>query len=91
MFALATGISEYAEYRWWVAIPAYGAAAAVGTARMIGNAHWLSDVIGSALLGVGVSKLMFHLHDEHAQNGTRYRVYPLVSGDTVGARITFEW
>lgn len=91
MFALATGISEYADYRWWVMVPAYTAASAVGAARMIGNAHWLSDVIGSALLGVGVTKLMFHLHGEHEADPAGYRVFPLVSGDAVGARVEFEF
>lgn len=90
-FALAAGISEYGDYRWQFAVPAYTAAAAVGLGRMGRGAHWLSDVLGSALLGVGTTELMLHLHGEHAKDPSRYRVFPVAAGGSLGVGVAFEW
>ena len=90
-FALAAGISEYGENRWYYAVPAYGAATAVGLGRMGKDAHWLSDVVGSALLGVGTTELMLYLHRQHGKDPARYRVFPVASGDAVGIGVAFEW
>jgi len=53
MFALACGVSEYYDNRWYIAIPAYSLALLDGFGRMGHDAHWFSDVLGAALLGVG--------------------------------------
>src|SRR5262249_30855088 len=60
-FAVASILSEYADNRWYVALPAHTAASAVGLGRMGKDAHWISDIIGSALLGVGTTELFLHL------------------------------
>jgi hypothetical protein len=90
-FALAADISEYADNRWYVAVPVYGVAAAVGLGRMAEDAHWLSDVVGSALLGVGTTELFLHLHALHAADPSRYRVFPVPvrGGVGLGVSITF--
>jgi len=36
-------------------------------------------------------RLILHLREQHDDDPTRYCVYPLVSGDALGARIAFEW
>jgi membrane-associated phospholipid phosphatase len=87
-FALAADLSEYADNRWYVALPAYTAAASVGLGRMAKDAHWLSDVAGSALLGVGTTELLLHMHAMHAADPTRYRVFPLVVDRTIGLGVT---
>ena len=77
-FALAAGVSEWGDNRWYVALPAYGAATAVGFGRMGKDAHWLSDIVGSALIGVGSTELLLYLHNQHDAKPSRYRVFPLV-------------
>ena len=41
------------HYGWGWAIPAYGLAAAVGTARVVHEWHWWWDVVAGAVLGIG--------------------------------------
>ena len=43
---------EYRDHSPWIGIGGYAAAAAVGALRVINNAHWVSDVITGA--GVGI-------------------------------------
>jgi membrane-associated phospholipid phosphatase len=87
-FALAAVLSEYKDNRWYVALPAYTAAGAVGLGRMGKDAHWISDIVGSALLGVGTSELFLHLHAAHAANPSRYRVFPIVIDHGVGLGVS---
>jgi membrane-associated phospholipid phosphatase len=88
VFSLAADISEYADNRWYVALPAYTAAAAVGLGRMGKDAHWISDVFGSALLGVGTTELFLHMHALHAANASRYRVFPVVVEHSLGLGVS---
>jgi membrane-associated phospholipid phosphatase len=90
-FAVAAGISEYANNRWYVALPAYTAAAAVGLGRMGKDAHWLSDIAGSALLGVGTTEVFLHLHALHGADPKRYRVFPVPvkGGFGLGVSVAF--
>jgi hypothetical protein len=56
-FAAATVFSEqYPE--WYVYVPAYGAAAAVGFSRIYANQHWTSDVVAGAMIGTTVSHIL---------------------------------
>ncbi len=53
-FAAATVFSE--QYpKWYVVVPAYGAAAAIGFSRIYANQHWTSDVVAGAIIGTAVS------------------------------------
>lgn len=83
-FALAAGLSEYADNAWYVTIPAYAGAAAVGLGRMGKDEHWLSDVIGAAIVGVGTTELMFYLHRRHAADPSRFHIFP-VSASSLGS------
>ena len=67
MFALAAGVSEYYDNRRYVAGPVYSLALLDGFGRMGNNAHWFSDVVGAALLGVGTTELFIYLHQRHEQ------------------------
>jgi membrane-associated phospholipid phosphatase len=91
-FVLAAGLSEYWDNRWYVALPAYGAASFVGYTRMRADAHWFSDVLASALIGVGTTKLLLHMHGENARNPSRFRVFPMVtSSGGVGLQAAYAW
>ena len=60
-FAAAATISEAFDYHWWAAIPAYSLAVMTGVGRMGKDAHWASDILGSALVGAGTTELLFYL------------------------------
>jgi membrane-associated phospholipid phosphatase len=91
-FALAAGISQHYDYQWYVALPAYSAAVAVGLGRMGHDEHWFSDVVGAGLVGVGTTELLYYLHREHEQNPEHYWVFPTSSdrgGGGVG--VGYNW
>ncbi len=77
LFALACGVSEYYNNRWYVAIPAYSLALLDGFGRMGHDAHWFSDVVGAALLGVGTTELFLYLHRRHEEHPWRLRIFPM--------------
>lgn len=67
------------EYGWrspWFSIGAYSVAAVTGISRLVNNKHWMSDIIGGALIGIGATHLGYYLadlifRDEHLSD--RYR------------------
>jgi membrane-associated phospholipid phosphatase len=77
MFALAAGISEAFDNAWYVAAPVYSLALLDGFGRMGHDAHWFSDVVGAGLLGWGTTELFLYLHDQHAQEPSRWRIFPM--------------
>ncbi len=81
-FAVASVIAEHYDSPW-IKVGSYGLASAVGYARMERKAHWASDVLASALIGIFVGREIVHFnHDK------RYEISPLIDGDTVGAQVT---
>ena len=101
LFGLACGISEYYDNRWYVAAPVYSLALLDGFGRMGNDAHWFSDVVGAALLGVGTTELLLWLHKEHELDPNRFRIFAVNSQlgpdshtqsyAPVGAGIAFSW
>ena len=55
-FAVASVVAAHYD-QWWVDATAYGLAGAVGYARMHHNAHYLSDVVGGAVIGTAIGRL----------------------------------
>lgn len=101
MFGLACGVSEYYDNRWYVAIPVYSLALLDGFGRMGHDAHWFSDVVGAALLGVGTTELFLYLHRQHEEHPWRFRIFPVAppasaprtsqSPMPAGLMIAFSW
>jgi membrane-associated phospholipid phosphatase len=83
VFGFAAGVSEYFDNVWYVAGPVYSLAALDGFGRIGHDAHWLTDVVGTALLGWGSTELFLYLHDKHANEPTRWRIFP-IAGTPVG-------
>jgi membrane-associated phospholipid phosphatase len=77
MFSLAAGVSEYFDNTWYVAAPVYSLALLDGFGRMGHDAHWFSDVVGAALLGWGTTELLIYLHARHAEEPSRWRIFPM--------------
>jgi membrane-associated phospholipid phosphatase len=101
MFALATGVSEYFHNEWYVAAPVYSLAMLDGFGRMGHDAHWFSDVVGAALLGVATTELFIWLHNRHDEEPGRWRIFsmseagPRLAGDqalsSVGLGVAYSW
>jgi len=90
-FAAAATISEAFDYRWWAAIPAYSLAVMTGVGRMGKDAHWASDILGSALVGAGTTELLFYLHREREKPPSLI-ILPMVPGHgAMGATVSFNW
>lgn len=64
-FAIATSIAENDD-RPWVDAIAYGVATLVGYSRMEHDAHWLSDVMASAFIGIGTARSVSALNRGHS-------------------------
>jgi len=101
LFGLACGVSEYYHNAWYVAVPVYSLALLDGFGRMGHDAHWFSDVVGAALLGVGTTELLLWLHKEHELDPNRFKIFAVnpPSGPSssvqsytpVGVGIAFSW
>jgi len=90
-FAAAATISEAFSYHWWAAIPAYGFAVMTGVGRMGKDAHWASDILGSALVGAGTTELLFHLHREREKPGSLI-ILPMVPNQGgMDVTVGFNW
>jgi membrane-associated phospholipid phosphatase len=77
MFALAAGVSQYFHNRWYVAAPVYSLALLDGFGRMGHDAHWFSDVVGAALLGVATTEFFIWLHNRHDEEPGRWRIFSM--------------
>jgi membrane-associated phospholipid phosphatase len=97
MFALAAGISESFENRWFVAVPAYSLALADGFGRMGKDAHWFSDIVGVAIVGVGTTELLLYLHQKNLSEPDRWRMFSVneMHGfrkeTSVGMGLSYNW
>jgi hypothetical protein len=76
--AMATGLSEYYDNRWYMAAPAYSLVALEGVTRLK-NQQWFSDVVAGGLLGWGTAKLLLRLHRQHALEPNRWRLVPIAA------------
>jgi membrane-associated phospholipid phosphatase len=90
-FAAAAAISEALDYHWWAAIPAYSLAVMTGVGRMGKDAHWASDILGSALVGAGTTELLFYLHRQR-EKPTSLIILPMLPGQgATGVTVGFTW
>lgn len=71
MFALAGTVSrELAGEAGWVPYVAYPVAGLVGTSRVLGQKHWVTDVVSGAAVGILSSRLVGRLHEgDRAREG----------------------
>jgi membrane-associated phospholipid phosphatase len=92
-FAAAATISEAFDYHWWAAVPAYSLAVMTGVGRMGKDAHWASDILGSAIVGAGTTELLFYFHRQR-EKPTSLIILPMVpvpGGGPMGLNVGFNW
>jgi membrane-associated phospholipid phosphatase len=90
-FALAEAVAAGFDHRWEVALPAYVAAAAVGVGRMGRDRHWASDVLASAFLGVGTTKLFNYMHRRREEAAVQISVSPQLAPRELGLRLDVRY
>jgi membrane-associated phospholipid phosphatase len=56
-FAISTVLADASDNRW-ADIGFYTLAAGTGVARLVGNHHWFSDVVGGAVFGITTAKVV---------------------------------
>ena len=76
-FAVATSIAMNSDRRWVKGL-AYGTAAMVGYARIEHNAHWLSDTVAGAFIGIGVAQSVNRA--DRLRRNLRMSAAPLADG-----------
>ena len=82
-FAVASVLAHKAG-RWYVSVPAYGAAASVGLERVRSGDHWLTDVMVGGALGYLIGQSITAAPDPNKVNYT-----PILSTDRVGLLVRF--
>jgi len=83
-FAIGTVFAESGddEYRWLRRFVGYGTAAATGYLRLHDNAHWLSDVVAGAAVGIATAHFSINRRLERVQHleGLNLSVAPIPGG-----------
>ena len=80
-FAFATSMTK--SYGWWVGTPALSLGVFTGLSRIADNAHWLSDVVAGATVGVLFGRASFQHH---------VRILPMVfENNDHGYGLTLGW
>lgn len=70
-FTTAAVLQQY--YGWWVGGPAYALSVLTAFARVEEGAHWVSDTVLGATIGIGIAELFRHV-DESSVTVLPYRI-----------------
>ncbi|HVK62349.1 MAG TPA: phosphatase PAP2 family protein [Bdellovibrionales bacterium] len=90
--AFATATSLAYSYGWWVGVPSFAAAYLVSAARVADDAHWLSDVVAGAALGIfwgRASAISDKYRDSSKKETSNFRFVP--STIPGGAIVVLRW
>jgi hypothetical protein len=84
---------EYGELSRWYSIGAYTCAATVGIMRVAKNAHWFSDVVAGAGVGILSTELVYLTHlykwdNEHLKN---FDIFPFKMGNKKGITLVYKF
>lgn len=87
-FAIGTVLAESGndDFRWARRVLGYGAASAVAYSRVHDGAHWLSDTVAGAALGIATGRFVTHRADARQPNYA-FGVQPMEHG----AMITYTY
>jgi membrane-associated phospholipid phosphatase len=84
---------EYGDLSPWFSVGAYSTATAVGIMRVAKNAHWISDVIVGAGVGILATELVYLTHqykwdNEHLK---RFDIFPFQLGNQKGLTLVYNF
>ena len=84
-FAVGTVLAESGNDgdRWTRRAIGYGLAVATSYARVHSNAHWLSDTVAGAALGIATAQFTMNRRDERRLKGISAGVAPIPGGATL--------
>jgi membrane-associated phospholipid phosphatase len=85
-YAVATVIAEHYD-SLWIKLGSYGLASMVGYARLNNNAHWASDVVAGAAIGIFVGHVVVHFNQGHRN----ISLQPVIGPNTQGAQISLSF
>lgn len=94
VFAMAQIVHhEFGEQSIWFSVGAYSCATAVGIMRMEKGAHWISDVLAGAGIGMFSTELVYLTHQykwdwEHVKN---FDVFPWSAGPQKGLTLVYTF
>jgi membrane-associated phospholipid phosphatase len=84
---------EYGETSVWYSVGAYACATTVGLMRVAKNAHWISDVVAGAGIGILSTELVYLTHlykwdNEHIKN---FDIFPFKVGRQKGLTLVYNF
>ncbi|SHE46530.1 PAP2 superfamily protein [Mariniphaga anaerophila] len=84
---------EFGELSPWYSVAAYSSAATVAYMRVAKSAHWVSDVIAGAGIGILSTELVYLTHqykwdNEHLQ---RFDIFPFRLGNQKGVTLVYNF
>ena len=84
---------EYGELSAWYSVGAYSCAAAVGVMRVAKNAHWISDVVAGAGIGILSTELVYltHLYKWDSEHLRNFGIFPFKVGNQKGLTLVYNF
>lgn len=84
---------EYGEISPWYTIGAYSCATTVGLMRVAKNAHWISDVLAGAGIGMLSTELIYRTHLYKWDNGhvKNFDIFPFQMGNQKGLTMVYTF
>lgn len=94
-FTIATFMDkEFRHKSPWISVASYSIAGATGVVRVLNNAHWMSDVLAGAGVGILSVNTVYWLHARYAKDkGLNAVVLPMVlpTGKMAGLSMSFTF
>ncbi len=84
---------EYGDLSVWYSIGAYSCATAVGVMRVAKNAHWISDVVAGAGIGILSTELVYltHLYKWDCAHIKNFDIFPFKVGKQKGLTLVYNF
>lgn len=91
-FAVGTVLAESGneDFRWVRRTLGYGIGAATAYARVHDNAHWLSDTVAGAALGIATARFVMNRGDERPPSRSVFMVLPADGGAMLTYTLTLH-
>ena len=84
---------EYGDLSPWYSIGAYSVATTVGYMRVAKSAHWISDVLMGAGIGIFSTELVYltHQYKWDNQHMKRFDIFPFQLGNQKGVTVVYNF